>query len=42
MDFNGNYGAGIRLAPASSLIGVAGVVLFPVCGAMRRSHLIKE
>ena len=42
MVFNGNYGAGIVPAPATILVSVVEVGFIPVCGAMRRNHLIKE
>ena len=42
MIFNGNCGTGMVPAPAAILFGTAGVGFIPVCGAMRRSHLIKE
>ena len=42
MVLNGNYAVGTTPAPAAILANVVEFGLIPVCGAMRRSHLIKE
>lgn len=42
MVFNSNYDAGAMLAPADILVSTVGAGFIPVCGAMRRNHLIKE
>jgi len=41
MVFKDNYDGGTTQAPSAILVIVAGVGFVPVCGAMRRSHLIK-
>ncbi len=42
MVFNGNYSVSAMLAPAAILVSSVGAGFIPVCGAMRRNHLIKE
>jgi len=42
MVFISNSGAGAMLAPAAMVSSLAKVGFIPVCGAMRRNHLIKE
>lgn len=42
MVFNGNYDVGTMPMPAAFMVCVMGVGFIPVCGAMRRNHLIKE
>ena len=42
MVFNGKYGVGTMSAPSTIPVGVVGSGFLPVCGAMRRNHLIKE
>jgi len=42
MVFNSNYDAGAMPVPAAAPVSAVGVEFIPVCGAMRRNHLIKE
>ena len=42
MVFNSNYGACAMQVPTAAMVSAAAAGFLPVCGAMFRSHLIKE
>ena len=42
MVFNSNYSTDAMLVPATIMAIAARIEFIPVCGAMRRNHLIKE